>query len=786
MIKNFIKVALRNLLRNKRFSIINISGLAIGMASAIIILLWVQNEISFDQFHKNKDRLFEVWENDNRDGALQTSLNTQQLMAPALKHDFPEIENATRVSWPNTVLVANGEKHIKADGIWVDPAFLTMFSFPLISGDINTALTDAHSVVITQKTAIKLFGNEDPMGKVLKFDNNDNFKVTGLMKDLPNNTDFNFEYLMSSAFQESKKYIDEDWTDISLRTFVLLRPNSSLSEINAKIKKIIVKYSGGRSKSDAFLYPATRSRLYSKFENGKPVGGRIENVRLFSVIAVFILLIACINFMNLSTARSEKRAREVGIRKVAGALKRSLIAQFLLESIMISTIAGILALIIVQLSLPSFNRLTSKELFIEYGNFQYWGAGICFVLLTGIMAGSYPAFFLASFKPVTVLKGTFKKVNALVTPRKILVVSQFTFAIILVICTMIIVQQIKYAQNRNSGYDKNNLIYVFIEGDIDKNFKLISNELINTGTAISINQTMAPLTQTWSIGASLNWQGKDPNTRVSFDRSTTDAGLVKTTGLQLTEGRDIDITKYPTDSTACLVNESAVKIMKFKNPIGQTIFDDPTTWHIVGVIKDFVLNSPYDQTRPIIFKGPKYGRYVINIKLNAHNNTADNIAKTAAIFKKYNSSFPFEYHFLDEEYAKKFSDQQLTATLAALFAGLTIFISCLGLFGLATYMAESRIKEVGVRKILGASLTNIAALLSKDFAKLVVFAILIASPVAWYFMGNWLHGFDYRIQMNWWVFALAGFSALFIAMLTVSSQAISAAAASPVKSLRSE
>ena len=786
MLKNYIKIALRNLLRNKGFSVINISGLAIGMASAILILLWVQNEISYDRFHEKNSRLYEVWGNSIYDGALQTGLPTPQLMGPALKKDYPEIESAARISWDQSILFGYGDKHIKATGTWADPSFLTMFSFPLLKGNASTALNDPYSLVITEKMSRKLFGEEDPIGKVVRFDNSENFKITGLLKDLPNNTQFDFEFLMSSAFLESKKYIDADWTDVSIMTFVLLKPNTRLTDINSKIKNIVLKYSGGRSKDESFLYPVSQLRLYSKFVDGKPSGGRIETVRLFTLIALFILFIACINFMNLSTARSEKRAKEVGIRKVAGALKKSLVAQFLIESIIISAIAGILALIIVQLSLPSFNQLTQKQLFIDYTNFYFWLISIGFVLFTGLLAGSYPAFFLSNFRPVAVLKGTFKKVNALVTPRKILVVSQFTFAIILVISTLIIVQQIKYAQERNSGYDKNNLAYIFIEGDIIKNYQLIKNDLINSGTAIAVSQTMAPLTQSWSSGMSLNWQGKDPNTRPTFDRTTTDGGIIRTAGLELVAGRDIDINAYPTDSTACIINESAAKLMNFKNPIGQLVFDDPINWHIVGVIKDFILQSPYDKTRPIIFKGPKYGSNVMNIKFNNKYSTAQNLASAEKILKKYNPAYPFEYHFIDEEYAKKFSDQQLIGTLAGLFAGLTIFISCLGLFGLATYMAESRIKEVGVRKILGASVSNIAALLSKDFVTLVIISIFIASPIAWYFMKQWLISFDYRIHISWYVFALAGLTAIVIAIITVSFQAIKAAIANPVKSLRTE
>src|SRR5450432_309447 len=786
MLKNYFKVAFRNLLRNKAFSIINILGLAVGMASAVIILLWIQNEVSYDRFHANDKRLFEVWENDLRDGGLQSGTPTPQLMGPALKSDYPEIENSARIGWNQYILFRYGNKSVKVNGTWADPSFLTMFSFPLLKGDPKTALVDPHSVVITQKTARKLFGNDNPMGKLLKFDNRENFIVTGILKDLPNNTQFDFEFLNSSAFLESKGWMDADWTDVSIRTFVILRPNAIVADASRKIKDIIKKYSGGRSKSEVFLYPVNQLRLYSKFENGKPVGGRIEIIRIFSLIALFILIIACINFMNLSTARSEKRAKEVGIRKVAGALRRSLVTQFLTESIIISAIAGCLALLLVILLLPAFNQLTQKQLYIDKSSVNFWLWGIGFILFTGILAGSYPAFFLAAFKPVTVLKGAFKKVNALVTPRKILVVSQFSFAIILIICTLIIIQQIKYARQRNTGYDRNNLAYVFMEGDIPKNYEFIKNELINSGVAISVNQTMAPLTQSWSSGSSLSWQGKDPNMRISFDRSTTDGNLVKIMGLDLIAGRDIDTKIYPTDSTACLVNESAVRLMKFKNPIGQIIFDDPVAWHIVGVIKDFILTSPYDPTRPIIFKGPKYGRNVLNMKFNNAHTTAENVASAEKIFKKYNPAYPFEYLFVDEEYAQKFNDEQLTATLAGLFAGLTIFISCLGLFGLATYMAENRIKEIGVRKVLGASITNITALLSKDFVKLVIIAIIIASPIAWYFMNNWLRGFNYRIQISWRVFALAGTTAIAISLITVSFQAVRAAIANPVKSLRSE
>ena len=550
MLKNYFKVAVRNLLRNKGFSIINISGLAIGMASAILILLWIQDEMSYDRFHPHQDRLYEVWSQNKLDDGLHCFTATPQLMGPALKHDYPAIEEATRVGWTNASLFDYKDKKLKSNGTWVDPSFLTMFNFPLLKGDAHTALNDPYSLVLTKKMAIRLFGDEDPIGKIVKLDNGDNFTVTGLLKDLPDNTQFNFEFLNSSALLEAKKYFDTDWTDVSIRTFVLLKPNTSLADIDARIQKIDARYSGDRSQTLSFLYPVSQLRLYSDFKNGQPIGGRIETIRTFSLVAVFILLIACINFMNLSTARSERRAKEVGIRKVVGALKRSLIGQFLGESILISLIAGILAVIIVQAFLPAFNQLTKKELTLDYGNGYYWLSGIAFILFTGLLAGSYPAFFLSSFRPVAVLKGAFKKVSALVTPRKILVVLQFTFAIVLIIATIVVQQQIKYAQARKTGYDKTNLIYLAMEGDIAKNYDLIRNGLLQSGAAVAMSQTLSPLTQLWSAGHSLSWQGKDPNSNINFDRSNTDGNLVKTAGLTLMLGRDIDLQAYPTDSTA--------------------------------------------------------------------------------------------------------------------------------------------------------------------------------------------------------------------------------------------
>jgi len=786
MLKNYFKIAFRNLWRNKGFSAINIAGLAIGMASAMLILLWIQNELSHDQFHEKKDNLYMAWNRDVFDGAKQCWSTTPKILAPTLKKDYPEIEQATRVNWNQQLLFSVGEKRLTVTGTMVDPDFLNMFSFPLLRGNPQHALDNGYSVVVTEKLGHKLFGTEDPMGKVVRIDNKNNFTVTGVMKDLPNNTRFDFEYLLPWEYMRMNHNDDSSWGNNSTQTYVLLKPNANIDALNAKVKNITIQHQTG-DKTEVFLYPVSKLWLYSKFIDWKPAGGRIATVRVFGLIAIFILLIACINFMNLSTARSEKRAREVGIRKVAGARRSSLIGQFLGESILIALISGILAILIVQLSLSGFNDLTHKQLAIEYNNGFFWLSALVFILITGIIAGSYPAFYLSSFAPIKILKGTFKRSSSPVTARKVLVVVQFTFAIILIISTIIVEKQIRYAQERESGYSKQNLVYVFLEGDIVKNFDLIKQELISSGAATNVSKTSAPLTEGWSDTWGFEWAGKDLNSKIDVDRFCSAGDLVKTAGMTLVEGRDIDPVTYLTDSTACMVNQSTVKLMKDPHPIGHIISEgDNSHWHIVGVIKDFILRSPYMPLRPMVIVGPKGWFNVMHIKLNSDKPTSADLAIAGKIFKKYNPEYPFTALFVDEQYEKKFSDEKRTATLSSLFAGLTIFISCLGLFGLSAYMAENRKKEIGIRKILGASAARITSLLSIDFIKLVVISIVVAIPVAIWAMEKWLKGYEYRISMSWWIFFVSGVTAVIIALATVSFQAVRAAMSNPVKSIRTE
>lgn len=787
MLRNYFKIAVRNLLKNKSFSFINILGLAVGMASAILIILWIQYEVTFDQFHEKKDRIYEAWNKDTFSGKLQCWNTTPKIFARTVEKEFPEVEMATRVDWANTRLLRVGDKKLSISGSAVDSNFLNVFTFPLQYGDPATVLKDPYSIVVTQNLVKSLFNGENPMGKQVRIDEGDMYTVTGVLKEMPVNTRFKFDYLVPWNIVRKQNNDDPNWGNNSTRNYVLLKEHATLASIAPKLKYIKRNHDKDEPTNEMFLYPISRWRLYSNFTNGVEDGGLIDFVKMFAVIAAFILLIACINFMNLSTARSEKRAKEVGIRKVVGANKGSLVSQFLGESILIAFLAGLLALLIVQLSLPAFSTLTNKKLFVEYSNPYFWLIFLGFIILTGIIAGSYPAFYLSAFKPVKVLKGTFLKSDRVVTPRKILVVLQFTFAIILIICTAIVKEQIQHAQSRETGYNKDKLVYHFLTGDLDKHYTAVKDELIRSGVATSVTKTSAPLTQGWSDTWGIEWKGKAKDDKTDFDIYNADEGLATTAGLQVVQGRDFDLKQFPTDSTGMILNESAVKAMGFGNhAIGQIVKNNGIDWHVVGVIKDFILQSPYYPTKPMAIGGAKGWFNVIHFKLNGNNTTADNLKKAEGIFKSYNPQYPFEYKFIDEEYEAKFQAEKRTGTLAALFAGLTIFISCLGLFGLAAYMAEGRIKEIGVRKVLGASVTSIVSLLSKDFVGLVIISFLLASPIAWWLMHNWLKDYPYRVTIEWWIFVFAAGISILIALLTVSYHAIRAATANPVKSLRTE
>lgn len=789
MIKNYLKIAWRSLLATKRFSVINICGLAVGMAAAGLVFLWLQHETSFDEFHANRERLYEVYGLTAMDGRQVVINQTEQPLAPALKKDFAEVEGAARFAGINSFLLTAGEKRFTGiNGGFADPSFLQMFSFPATKSAHRAPLNNVNSIVITQRLAEKLFGKEDALNKMIKIDSVDYFQVTAVLKDLPSNTRFNFEYLLPWDYLYKIGWNNDSWLSNNIATFVLLQPNTNVAAFNDKIKEIARRYSGNQEIWTHFLFPLEQWHLYAVFKDGKPSGGRIEIVRLFTIVAVLILLIACINFINLSTAKSEKRSKEVGVRKVAGAGKGMLVAQFMTEALLMSSIAGIIALAIVQQALPYFNILLNVQVSIPYENIIFWLSAAGFISVTGLLAGSYPAFYLSAFKPVSVLKGGFRGREGRISPRKVLVVFQFTFAVILIISTIVIRNQIRYAQDREMGFSVNNLINVNLDGDIAKNYQLIRQDLINEGIASSVTKTMSAITERAGNSWGFDWEGKQSDFDETIALFSTDAGLVKTAGLQLTEGRDIDIRRYPTDSFAVLLNETAVRVMGFKNPVGQIIREpkENRSWTVVGVVKDYVIGSSYEKIPPLVIEGPASWFNSMHIRFASSRSVADNLKKAEEVFKRHNPNYPFNYQFTDQEYARMFDAEERTKKLAGLSALLAVFISCLGLFGLSAYIAERRVKEIGVRKALGASVFNITRLLTFDFMKLVVLSIAAAIPVAWWVMNTWLEHFAYKITINWLVFAFAGLLAIGITLLTVSFEVIRAAMVDPVKSLKRE
>jgi putative ABC transport system permease protein len=787
LLGNYFKIARRSIYRNKGFSAINISGLAIGLASAIVLLLWIRNELTFDQFHRNRDRVYQALSRGTYDGQhIGVQGRTPMIMGPALAADYPrQIETIVRMNWVGAFIFTAADKHIQTQGYLCDAGFFKLFSFPLLEGDPATALNGPHKVVLTQRLAKKLFGDADPLGRRIKIDSTAGFVVSAVMKDQPPNTQFTFEYLVPWSYTDEIHWGMYDWKKNTIATYVLLRPGITETEADKSIRMIIHAHAPEEA-SEVFLHPMRKWHLYSNWVDGKPTGGEINFVRMLAVIAAFILLIACINYMNLSTARSIRRAREVGIRKVVGAGRGSLIGRFLGESVLIAVMAGILALGIVALALPWFRTLVMANLAIPYKEGWFWLAGGAFIAFTGLLAGSYPAFYLSAFRPVNILRGHFRTIHALVTPRRILVIFQFAFAITFIICTVVIYREFNYVWNRDSGYNKKGLGFVYVKGDMLRNYAAIRKALLASGTVTDITRTNSPISEIWTWDDNYEWTGKKPQQQIQFVEYRTDGHFTSTMGLRLLAGRDIDAAEYHSDSTALLLSETAAKCMGFTNPIGQIVHTNGLTLHVVGVINDFVSGSMFNPILPIVVQGPTSWFGTISFRFNDQNDQETNLRKLQAIFEKYNPNYPFEYFSGEKYVAAQMQDQEHFGDLAALFAGMAIFISCLGLFGLSAYMAESRLREVGVRKVLGASIMRLTALLSKDFLILVLIAFAIASPIAWWFMRQWLNDIPYHVELNWWIFALTGLLSLAIAAGTVGFQAIRAALRNPALVLRTD
>lgn len=784
MLKNYLTIAWRSLKKNKGFSFINISGLTVGMAGAIMIMLWIQYESSYDQFHSKLDRLYEVWNQAEFNGELNTWSYTPKPLGPILGSEHPEVAAFTRFQYPYGMLLAHGEQKLNQTMTVVDPGFFTMFDFSLVQGDRETVFEKPESLVLTESAARRLFGDEDPIGKEVVLENQVSLIVSGVLADFPSNSDFKFDGALPWALYKQLGYEDEFWGNNSVKTYIELQPEVSLETATANIRGVTKKYS--EEPNDLVLHPVAKMHLYDHYENGVLAEGKMQLVKQFSWVALFIVLIACINFMNLSTARSEKRAKEVGIRKLSGAGREKLIFQFIGESMLMAVIAATLAVFTVELLMPYFNQLMGTSLVLPFGQPLFWVFLLGFVFITGMLAGSYPAFFLSSFLPAKVLKGRVSSPKSAFSLRKVLVVTQFTFAVVLIAATMVIKRQIDHAQNRDAGFDRDQLVYHTLTEDMSKNYETFRNDLLASDAVTAVSRTMSPMSSTWSNTWGMSWQGKDPNQTVTVERFSTDADLVKTVGLNLAAGRDIDVFQHASDSNAVLINRTAAEVMGFAEPLGQVIQDNGKDWIVVGMVEDFILNSPFQKVNPLVIFGPKSWYNVLHVRLNPAHSVSDNLATMEKIFAKHNPEFPFQYSFVEEEYAAKFQSEQRIGVLTLWFSGLAIFISCLGLFGLATFMAEQRMKEISVRKVLGASSGRLVALLTGDFVRLVLIALVIALPIAWYLMDGWLQDFNYRIELDVWIFLTVALLTLLISVLTVSSQALKAAWTNPVDALKGE
>jgi len=787
MIKNYFKTTMRSLLKNRGYSFLNITGLAIGIACASLIFLWVQDELAFNHNYQKKDQLYTIYENQTYNGKVSTFHATPGPMAKVLKAEIPGIKNAARISGFGDQLFALGDKIINERGTYADVELFSMLQLPFVYGSASSAFQQLHSVVINETMSKKFFGDADPIGKSLKVNNEQEYTVTGVFKDLPKNSTLQFHWLAPMANIDHKQPWMDMWGANWARTYVELEPNASLSLVNKKLSNYLAGKTKGNNTTVCFLFGMNDWNLHDNFVDGKMTGGRIQYVKLFSFIAWIILLIACINFMNLATARSEQRAKEVGVRKVMGAGKGKLIGQFISEALVMSFVAVLVAIGLVYIALPSFNNLVQKEMLVNILEPSHLIYLVSISIVTGLLTGSYPAFYLSSFNPIAVLKNIkIKSSSGSGFIRQSLVVIQFTVSIILIIGTVIIYQQIQHVKSRELGYNKDNLVYVNLQGKQGDQFTAIYNDLMKSGVAVNAALSNDRAIEVGSNTDNYSWDGKDASKNPLISWQNVSSQFISTMGIKMAAGRDF----YPQsalDSNYVIINEAFAKQMGKEGRVGGIIRDGgKKAFQIAGIMKDYLYNDMYGKADPLLIYNHPADTRVLTIRLKNGVNKQDAIVKAGNIVKADSPGYPFDYQFVDNDFDELFKTETLTGSLAGVFAALAVFISCLGLFGLAAYTAERRIKEIGIRKVLGATVAGLTGLLSKDFLKLVCISCIIAFPVAWWAINNWLQSYQYRISIQWWVFAMAGVVSLVIALATVSFQAIKAALMNPVKSLRSE
>ena len=796
MIRNYLKIAFRNLVKNKVYSFINIAGLATGMGVAILIGLWVYDELTYDRYHQNRDRIALVMQNQTIDGAIQTWDSQALQLGPVLRNTYGSnggpFKYVVMTSGIMSPVLSVGDRKFVKNGRYMEPAAPEMLTLKMRAGT-RAGLKDLRSILLSESVAKAFFGDADPVGKLMKIDNDRAVKVAGVYEDLPQNSSFAdltfiapWDLLIKSEEYDKKLGWGNSW----FQALVQLTEKADMNAISSAIRYVKlnrVTKEDARFKPELFLHPMKRWHLYGEFKNGVNIGGRIQYVWMYGIIGAFVLLLACINFMNLSTARSEKRAKEVGIRKAVGSVRSQLISQFFSESLLVAFLAFLLSIVLVILTLPFFNEVAGKQMVLPWGNPLFWVAGIGFTLGTGLVAGSYPALYLSSFAPVKVLKGTFKVGRLAAAPRKALVVVQFAVSIMLIIGTIIIFRQIQHTKNRPIGYSRAGLLSIPMKTEeVRRGYEALRNELLATRTALELSQSETQITSSGITNGGLQWRGKPEGMQDEQVTVGVTHEFGKTVDWRIKEGRDFS-RAFSTDSTGFILNEEAVKYMGFKHPIGELVKAFGRTYTVIGVVKNMVMQSPYDPIRPTIFFIDNANRAnYTNIKLNPLTSASEALATIEATFRKLNPNTPFEYKFADNDYDAQFRAEERIGKLAGFFAGLAILISCLGLFGLASFVAEQRTKEIGIRKVLGATVFNVWGQLSKDFVLLVLLAFVIAMPIAYFVMSAWIEKYPYRADLSWWIFALTGVGALLITLLTVSYQAIKAALVNPVKSLRSD
>ncbi len=799
MFRNYLKIAWRNLLKNKAYSTINIGGLALGMAVTLIIGLWVQDELSYNSFYPNKDKIAQVFQSQTFNGQTGTGPAIPRPLEKALREGYGDnFNHLIMASWTNDLYLKYGENSLSRPGNYMEREAPELLNLQIIKGE-KDGLREVNSIMLSESTATELFGSDNPIGKVVKVSNQYNLMVTSVYKDIPLNNSFNdTEYIIPwDQYLASREWVrkaEDSWGNNSFQMFVEVAENVDLDKVSTIIKDVkkTLNEDSAEFNPQLFLFPMKDWYLRSNFDDGKQVGGRIKYVWLFGIIGAFVLLLACINFMNLSTARSEKRAKEVGIRKSIGSQKGQIINQFLSESFLVVLFAYFIAVLIVLLALNGFNDLSKKAISFPWDSTAFWLTSIAFILITTLMAGSYPALYLSSFKPVDVLKGTFKAGKYAGLPRKILVVVQFMVSVAFIIGTVIVMQQINHAKNRPVGYDKEGLIQIpTMSQDFVGKYDLMRSEFIGSGAVAEMSTSSSPTTQIWSNRSGFTWEGKPDGFQEDLAWTEVSSEYAKSLNLKIVEGRDFS-RDFASDSLGVLINETAKKYLGIIDPVGKFLKDDDDEdpnppLKIIGVVEDMIAQSPYEPVKQGVYVYDRFDNSsYYNLRLNPEKSAGQNLAVVERVFKEHFPDVPFQYEFIDDQYGEKFASEERIGTLSGIFTALAILISCLGLFGLTSFVAEQRTKEIGVRKVLGASVFNVWNMLSKDFLKLVIISCFIAIPISYYVMNGWLQDYPYHVIMEWWIFALAVIGALAITLLTVSFQAIKAANTNPVNSLRME